>query len=81
MKKPKKDTPKTDKPKIAKIKRTKKIFAKIKSETELVGWKNKTSVEKNIRAALYEILSEDKFEDEYIDELSETVLTIAKNDL
>ena len=60
---------------------TKKIFAKIKSETELVGWKNKTSVEKNIRAALYEILSEAKFEDDYIDELSDTVLTIAKNDL
>ena len=60
---------------------TKTIFAKIKSETELVGWKNKTSVEKNIRAALYEILSEAKFEDDYIDELSDTVLTIAKNDL
>jgi type I restriction enzyme R subunit len=60
---------------------TKKIFSKISSETELVGWKNKVSVEKNIRAALYEILSEAKFEDEEIDELSEKVLTIAKNDL
>ena len=60
---------------------TKKIFSKISSETELVGWKNKVSVEKNIRAALYEILSDAKFEDEEIDELSEKVLTIAKNDL
>ena len=60
---------------------TKKIFSKISSETELVGWKNKVSVEKNIRAALYEILSDAKFEDEEIDEISEKVLTIAKNDL
>ena len=53
----------------------------MKSETELVGWKNKISVEKNIRAALYEVLSNSKFDDEEIDELSETVLTIARNDL
>lgn len=60
---------------------TKDIFSKIKSETELVGWKNKTSVEKNIRAALYEVLSVAKFEDDKIDELSDTVITLAKNDL
>lgn len=61
---------------------TKKIFAKIKSEIELVGWKNKTSVEKNIRVALYEILTKEAgFEDEDIKELSDTVLTLAKNNL
>ena len=60
---------------------TKKIYEKIKPETELVGWRNKVSVEKNIRASLYEILSNYKFNDEEIDELSETILTIAKNDL
>jgi len=60
---------------------TKNIFSKIKSEVELVGWKNKTSVEKNIQAALYEVLSNAKFDDKKIDELTETVITLARNDL
>ena len=70
-----------DKDRKDSIELTKQIFSKIKSETELVGWKNKTSVEKNIRAALYEVLSKSKFEDDKIDELSDTVITLAKNDL
>lgn len=59
----------------------KKIFEQIKSETELVGFKNKISVEKNIRATLYEILEQASFSDEQIDELSERIMTIARNDL
>ena len=37
---------------------TKRIYKGIRSETELVDWKNKSSVEKNIKATAYEILRE-----------------------
>lgn len=60
---------------------TKRIYERIRPETELVGWKSKVSVEKNIRASLYEVLSGEKFGDEEIDELSDTIITLARNDL
>jgi hypothetical protein len=37
---------------------TKKISEKIKNETELVGWKTKTSSEKQLSIIIYDILSE-----------------------
>lgn len=60
---------------------TKKIYEKIKPETKLVGFKNKISVEKNIRAALDEILSEAKFDDAEIAELSDKAIILVRNDL
>lgn len=59
---------------------TKRIYEKIRPETELVGWKSKISVQKNIQRVLYEVLGE-KFGDEEIDELSDIILTLARNDL
>ena len=70
---------KKDKKKSIEI--TKRVYASIQSETELVGWKDKTSVEKNIRAALYGILYAEKFEDGDIDKLSDIIITLARNDI
>ena len=60
---------------------TKKIFERIKPEISLVGWKNKTSVEKKIRAMLFEMLNEEKWKDEDIDKLCDIVLIVARNNL
>lgn len=58
---------------------TKKLFAKIKSETEIIGWKTKISSEKNLKATIYDILTEEKFPEDKIEELADKVITIAKN--
>lgn len=60
---------------------TKKIYEKIKPETKLVEFKNKVGVEKNIRAALDEILSEVKFSDAEIAEISDRIIDLVRNDL
>ena len=60
---------------------TKRIYERIRPETELVGWESKVSVEKNMRAALYEVLNGEKFGEEEIDELSNIIITLARNDL
>lgn len=60
---------------------TKKIYEKIEPEIELVGFKNKVSVDKNIRAALYEILSAAGFDDAEIAELSDKIISLVRNNL
>lgn len=60
---------------------TKKIYSQIKKETEIVGWRTKSSVEKNMKTIIYDTLSTAGFEDEKLAELSEKILTLAKNRL
>ena len=50
-------------------------------ETEIVGWRTKNSVEKNMKTILYDTLSSEGFEDEKLSEISEKILTLAKNKL
>lgn len=70
-----------DKDRKDSIEITKQLYSKFQDEINLVGWKNKTSVEKNMRATLYEILSKAKFDEGKIDEISDKIITIAKNSL
>jgi type I restriction enzyme, R subunit len=60
---------------------TKKIYSQMVKETEIVGWRTKISVEKNMKTILYEELSAAGFTDEKLEELSEKILTLAKNKL
>jgi type I restriction enzyme R subunit len=65
---------------------TKKISEGIKQETELVGWKTKTSSEKHIGNIIYDILSEiknKKLEDneDKKNELTERFIDLAKRNL
>jgi type I restriction enzyme, R subunit len=60
---------------------TKKIYSQMVKETEIVGWRTKNSVEKNMKTILYDTLSSEGFEDEKLSEISEKILTLAKNKL
>ncbi|MFZ1077984.1 MAG: type I restriction endonuclease subunit R [Nitrosotalea sp.] len=60
---------------------TKTIYQKIKKETEIIGWKTKTSTEKNLRVIILDILSENKFNEEKIGELSRKIIDLAKHHL
>lgn len=60
---------------------TKELFSKLKPETEIVGWKNKTSTEKNMKAILYDTLSDAEFQEDKIEELTDKIITLAKNRL
>src|SRR5437867_11185211 len=63
------------------IKVTKKISNGIKDETRLVGWKNKTSSEKQLGMIIYDILTEtqNKKLQDNIDELTRNIIELAKN--
>lgn len=63
------------------IELTKKLFAKLKPETEIVGWKNKTGTEKSMKAIIYDTLSEVNFSEDKIEELMDKIITLAKNRL
>ncbi len=63
------------------IKLTKDLFSKISQETKIIGWKTKTSSEKNMKAIVYDILSANGMSEEKINPLSETIITLAKNRL
>jgi len=62
------------------IELAKEIFTKIKPETELVGWKEKTSSEKKMRAIIYDSLNRDMTE-EKLDEVIQRIIILAKNRL
>ena len=59
---------------------TKEIFPKIRNETNIVGWKTKLSIEKNMKVIIYDELSE-HVNDETLAELSERIITLARNRL
>ena len=60
---------------------TKSIFEKIKRETEIVGWKTKTSSKKNMTNIIYDILTENKFPDDKVDEITSKIIELAERNL
>ena len=58
---------------------TRKISDIVNDETKIVGWKTKTSSEKSI--SIYDILNENKFSDNHVDELTEQLIELAKRNL
>lgn len=42
------------------------MYDKIKEETNIVGWKTKTSSEKKLSIAIYDILTEKKYPDDKV---------------
>jgi type I restriction enzyme R subunit len=59
---------------------TKDLYSKLKPETEIVGWKTKTSTEKKLKATIYDTLNSNLTEDK-ISELSEKIITLMRNKL
>src|SRR5919106_581793 len=60
---------------------TNAIYNKVKEEVEIVGWKNKRSSEKKMSVAIYDILSENGYPEEMINELTIQIIDLAKRDL
>src|SRR5262249_11978923 len=60
---------------------TKSIYEKIKKETEIVGWKTKTSSKKNMSNIIYDILTENKFPDDKVDEITNKIIDLAERNL
>ncbi len=61
---------------------TNAIFAKVKEEARIVGWKTKRSSEKKMSIAIYDILTGNgSFPAEKVDELTTTIIELAKKDL
>jgi hypothetical protein len=68
---------------------TNSIFSKIKLETKIAGWITKTSSEKNISIAIYDILTENDnnnnsnriYPEKKVDELIVRIINLAKHHL
>ena len=60
---------------------TKDLFAKILPETKIVGWKIKTGSEKKMKEIMYDELSKNEFSEDKILEMTEKIITVAKNRL
>jgi len=63
------------------IKITKKISNGIKDETQLVGWKSKTSSEKQLGMTIYDILTgtQNRKLEESVEEITQQIINLAKN--
>lgn len=60
---------------------TNAIYAKVKEEAGIVGWKNKRSSEKRMSIAVYDILSENGYPEDKINEITMQIIDLAKRDL
>ena len=61
---------------------TNAIFAKVKEEARIVGWKTKRSSEKKMSVAIWDVLSENnKYPEDKVNELTMKVIDLAKKDL
>ena len=60
---------------------TNAIYSKVKEEVGIVGWKNKRSSEKKMSIAIYDILSENKYPEDKVNEMTMLVIDLAKRDL
>lgn len=56
----------------------KTIYQQIKPETELIGWKGKTSSDKKISVTVYDILNENNYAEGKVDGLVSKILDLAK---
>ena len=57
------------------------ISENIKDEVSLVGWKQKTSSKKNMSMSIYDVLSVKKFPENKLDNLTDSIMVLAENDL
>jgi type I restriction enzyme, R subunit len=61
---------------------TNAIYAKVKEEAAILGWKTKRSSEKKINAAIYDLLSENNhYPEDKANELTTKIIELAKKDL
>jgi type I restriction enzyme, R subunit len=60
---------------------TQSIFGKVKEETKIVGWKNKTTCEKNLCIDIYDILTENKYPEDKAGMLTPKIVELAKRNL
>jgi type I restriction enzyme, R subunit len=60
---------------------TNAIYAKVKEEAGIVGWKTKRSSEKRMSIAIYDILSENNYAEDKANELTMRIIDLAKKDL
>jgi hypothetical protein len=63
------------------MKITRSVYDKLKEEAQIVGWKTKTSSEKNMIIAIYDTLSENNFPNDKIGELAVEIVNLAKHHL
>ena len=60
---------------------TEKIFEKVSEEAKLIGWKTKRSSEKKMSIDIYDILVENGYSDNKIEETTQTIIELAKRHL
>ena len=60
---------------------TKSIFKKIKKEMEIVCWKTKRSSKKNMSNIIYDILTDNKYPEDKVDEITGKILDLAERNL
>lgn len=60
---------------------TEKIFKKISEETNLIGWKTKRSSEKKMSVDIYDILTESKYPESKIEDITQMIIDLAKRHL
>lgn len=57
---------------------TKKIYKQIEPETRIVGWKSKANSERKIGLVVYDILQENRYPEDKIEEMITKILDLAK---
>jgi hypothetical protein len=60
---------------------TNAIYTKVKEEAGIVGWKNKRSSEKKMSIVIYDILSENGYSEDKINDITMQIIYLAKRDL
>jgi hypothetical protein len=53
----------------------------VKEEAGIVGWKNKRSSEKKMSIVIYDILSENGYSEDKINDITMQIIYLAKRDL
>jgi hypothetical protein len=60
---------------------TRKVSSIVNDEIQIVGWKTKTSSDKKMSIAIYDILNESKIPEAKVDGLTSQIIELAKRNL
>jgi type I restriction enzyme R subunit len=60
---------------------TRKVSSMVNDEIQIVGWKTKTSSDKKMSIAIYDILNENKIPESKVDGLTSQIIELAKRNL
>jgi hypothetical protein len=60
---------------------TEKIFEKVREEAKLIDWKTKRSSEKKMSIDIYDMLVENKYPNEKIEDITRMIINLAKRHL